>query len=108
MRYAVTVEPHGKHWLFALDVPATRPPFSGVRHDLQLRSVRPVDVRVRYEMTSFLDYRFGEKLPRAFHEFALAFVDGSAMFDHFLMRSGFVGPWLEKLSGAGSSCVQFR
>ena len=27
--------------------------------------------------------------------FSLRFLDGSAMFDHFLMRSGFVGPWLE-------------
>ena len=28
-------------------------------------------------------------------QFSLRFLDGAAMFDHFLMRSGFVGPWLE-------------
>ena len=28
-------------------------------------------------------------------EFTLSFTDGTTMFDHFLMRSGFVGPWLE-------------
>ena len=73
VKYTVTVEPHGKHWLFALDVPGTLPPGVSARHDLQLRSVRPVDARLRYEMTSYLDYRFGEKLPGAFRDFALAF-----------------------------------
>lgn len=73
VKYAVTVEPHGKHWLFALDVPGTLPPGVSARHDLQLRSVRPVDARLRYEMTSYLDYRFGEKLPAGFREFALRF-----------------------------------
>jgi len=73
VKYTVTLEPHGKHWLFALDVPGTLPPGVSARHDLQLRSVRPIDSRLRYEMTSYLDYRFGEKLPRGFREFALAF-----------------------------------
>jgi len=73
VRYAVTVEPHGKHWMFALDVPASLPPGTSARHDLQLRSVRPVDQRIRYELTSWLDYRFGERLPPAFREFALDF-----------------------------------
>lgn len=73
VKYAVTLEPHGKHWLFALDVPGSLPPGVGLRHDLQLRSVRPVDARVRYEMTSYLDYRFGEKLPQGFREYALRF-----------------------------------
>jgi transglutaminase-like putative cysteine protease len=73
VRYAVTVEPHGKHWLFALDVPAGVPPGAGLRHDLQIRSVRPVDARLRYEMTSFLDYRFGESLPASYRSLALEF-----------------------------------
>ncbi len=73
VRYAVTVEPHGKHWLFSLDVPGTLPRGAGIRHDLQLRSIRPVDSRIRYEMTSYLDYRYGEKLPSAFRGLALSF-----------------------------------
>jgi transglutaminase-like putative cysteine protease len=73
VRYAVTVEPHGKHWLFSLDVPANVPPGAGLRHDLQIRSVRPVDARLRYEMTSFLDYRFGESLPATYRNLALEF-----------------------------------
>ena len=73
VRYAVTVEPHGKHWLFSLDVPGTLPRGSGIRHDLQIRSVRPVDSRLRYDMTSYLDYRYGEKLPATFRALALSF-----------------------------------
>jgi len=45
VRYSVTVEPHGKHWLFALDVPTVLPPGSSIRHDLEIRPVRPVDTR---------------------------------------------------------------
>jgi transglutaminase-like putative cysteine protease len=73
VRYTVTVEPHGKHWLFSLDVPGSFPRGSGVRHDLQIRSVRPVDARLRYEMTSYLDYRYGEHLPAGFRTLALSF-----------------------------------
>ncbi len=70
VKYAVTVEPHGKHWLFSLDVPGSLPPGASVRHDLQLRSVRPVDARLRYDMVSFLDYRVGERIPPAWREYA--------------------------------------
>ena len=73
VRYAVTVEPHGKHWLFALDVPGNLPAHSRMRQDLQILSNRPVDARVRYEMTSYLDYQYGEDLNRGFRAVALAF-----------------------------------
>jgi transglutaminase-like putative cysteine protease len=58
-RYTVTLEPHNKNWLFALDVPATAPPNSVLLHDLQLRDRQVVRERKRYEMTSYLDYRYG-------------------------------------------------
>lgn len=58
-RYAVTLEPHGKNWLFALDVPASLPPGAALRADWQLVADRPVDTRRRYEMESWLDYAFG-------------------------------------------------
>jgi transglutaminase-like putative cysteine protease len=60
VRYAVTLEPHNKTWLFALDVPARTPQGSYSQADLQLRSHRPVDQRLRYEMTSYLTYQYGE------------------------------------------------
>jgi transglutaminase-like putative cysteine protease len=60
-RYVVTLEPHQKNWLFALDVPAAAPRGAYAQADLQLRSHRPVDQTLRYEMTSYLDYKYGEE-----------------------------------------------
>jgi len=61
VRYALTLEPHQKTWLFALDVPAERPPHTVLLYDLQLRNPVAVNQRMRYEMTSWLDYRYGER-----------------------------------------------
>ena len=57
--YTVTVEPHGKAWLFALDLPGRLPPGVMATADFQLIAARPVTTRVRYDMTSFLDYTYG-------------------------------------------------
>lgn len=64
-RYAVTLEPHNKTWLFALDVPGELPPGSNVLSDLQLRSNRIIDQRIRYELVSYLGYQFGQRAPSA-------------------------------------------
>jgi transglutaminase-like putative cysteine protease len=58
--YEVTLEPHNRRWLFALDLPAMVPPRSIVSADYQLYSVQPVNNRMRYDMTSLLNARFGE------------------------------------------------
>jgi transglutaminase-like putative cysteine protease len=57
--YTVTLEPHNKRWLFALDVPARAVPHSATGADFQIRSFTPVTNRMRYEMASFLDYTYG-------------------------------------------------
>jgi len=54
--YAVTIEPHNRPWLFALDLPARVAPGAFLTHDYQLHARRPVRVRTRYEMSSFLEY----------------------------------------------------
>jgi transglutaminase-like putative cysteine protease len=59
--YSVTLEPHNKTWLFALDVPATLPLGAYALGDLQVRDRRPVTERKRYEMSSYLDYKYGER-----------------------------------------------
>jgi transglutaminase-like putative cysteine protease len=59
VKYEVTLEPHNRRWLFALDLPAVAPPHSIVSTDYQLYSVRPVNNRLRYDMASFLNARFG-------------------------------------------------
>lgn len=57
--YTVTVEPHNKRWLFALEFPGVRPPKSFATVDMQLISVTPVRNRLRYEMTSLLQGSYG-------------------------------------------------
>jgi protein-glutamine gamma-glutamyltransferase len=63
--YTVTLEPHQKTWLFALDVPAELPAGSYMLSDLQLRDRAPVAERKRYQMSSYLDYKYGEGASQA-------------------------------------------
>ncbi|MCP5149677.1 MAG: DUF3488 domain-containing transglutaminase family protein [Chromatiales bacterium] len=55
--YVVTLEPHQRRWLFALDLPATVPADALISDDLQVRSVRPVRERMLYRMRSYPDAR---------------------------------------------------
>jgi transglutaminase-like putative cysteine protease len=71
--YTVTLEPHNKTWLFALDVPAQLPPNAYMMSDLQLRSRRPVDQRLRYDMSSWLGYQYGNRASRYALEQSLRF-----------------------------------
>lgn len=55
--YSVMLEPHNKPWLYALDVPATLPVKAHLNADFQLLNNAPVTARMRYEMSSTLQYR---------------------------------------------------
>jgi transglutaminase-like putative cysteine protease len=55
--YSVVLEPHNKPWLYALDVPATLPVKAHLNADFQLLNNAPVTARMRYEMSSTLQYR---------------------------------------------------
>ncbi|NEX60600.1 transglutaminase TgpA family protein [Noviherbaspirillum galbum] len=59
-RYEVTLEPHGKPWLFALDLPRMLPYLPGnpsiATPELQLLASRPINERVRYEIGSHTNY----------------------------------------------------
>jgi len=57
--YELTLEPHHKRWLFALDLPGNVPPRSLASSDFQLLSFEPVNNRIRYSMISFLEFRYG-------------------------------------------------
>jgi len=76
--YAVTLEPHNKRWLFALDVPAKSqiPRGASLHPDLQITVPGEIRERRRYEMTSFLDYRYGENLSEKGRRAALQFDEG--------------------------------
>ncbi len=55
--YEVELEPHRRHWLFALDYPAIYPSDSRLSIDYQLRNVRPISNVKRYSISSDLDFR---------------------------------------------------
>lgn len=59
VEYTVTLEPHNKRWLFALEFPGLRPPRSFVTRDMQLLSSTPVRNRIRYDMRSTLRMTYG-------------------------------------------------
>lgn len=51
--YSVTLEPHGRHSLLVLDLPASVPEQASFTPDLQVRAQRPVDQIRRYRARSF-------------------------------------------------------
>lgn len=55
--YTVTLEPHNKRWLFALDIPGKLSIPADLAPDFQLLSRTPVNTRTRYTATSLLSYR---------------------------------------------------
>ncbi len=59
LSYTVTLEPHNQKWLFALDIPAAANQHGQVSSDLQLVAAKPVRQRLKYHMTSYLDYNTG-------------------------------------------------
>jgi transglutaminase-like putative cysteine protease len=88
IRYQVTLEPTGKRWLFTLDLPNSPPHLpgnqTGFARDMQLLAVHPLNNRVRYDATSFIDYdlqpdesaanlNYWLQLPTGFNPKTLAF-----------------------------------
>lgn len=59
VRYQVTLEPHGRRWLFALEVPQAIPQLTGnpagITGDLQLLAAQAINQRVRYDATSYVE-----------------------------------------------------
>jgi transglutaminase-like putative cysteine protease len=58
--YQVTLEPHGRRWLFALEVPRILPQLANnaafMSDELQMLSSRPINARVRYDVSSHVDF----------------------------------------------------
>lgn len=58
-RYDVTLEPHRQKWLFALDLPANKPPGSTLTPELLLIADKTVVKRISYSLISFTQYNTG-------------------------------------------------
>ena len=57
--YEITLEPHNRRWLFALDIPGNVPPLAFIGGDFQLYANEPVKNRMRYDMKSYLNATYG-------------------------------------------------
>ena len=57
--YNVTLEPHNRRWLFALEMPATLPEHARLNPDYQMLTRDRVVDRKRYRVTSYPSYRIG-------------------------------------------------
>lgn len=55
--YSVTLEPHNKTWLFALDMPDRISTPAYLTYDFQIVRKEPLKARLRYEARSHLSYR---------------------------------------------------
>lgn len=79
--YDVTLEPHQKKWLFALDIPDTAPRIQGnpsyISMNMELRSGLPVVSRQKYSLRSFTAYHFAKNIDPAEKQLNLLLPGGS-------------------------------
>ena len=84
--YTLTLEPHNRRWLLALDVPAAGPDAHLFTSDFQLLARQPVQSRIRVELTSHPESSIGlteneavlaaaRRLPPGFNPRTLALAD---------------------------------
>ena len=57
LKYSVTLEATGAHWAYALSTPVPETPGIALTRDFTLLSVKPALSKIRYDVTSWLDYR---------------------------------------------------
>jgi len=64
--YTITLEPHNRRWLFALDLPSKAPLNMKLGLDYQLLANSAVRERKRYKLRSYTDYRADIITPRQY------------------------------------------
>jgi transglutaminase-like putative cysteine protease len=55
--YEVTLEPHNRNWMFALELPTRIPPSARLTAEYLVISLAPIRSRIRYEMRSFPQFQ---------------------------------------------------
>ena len=78
VNYTITLEPHNKNWIFALEMPADIPPQTILTHDLQLHAKEPINKIQRYDLSAYSKYYINKnsqyellralRLPEGYHE----------------------------------------
>ena len=73
IHYQVTLQPHARRWVLALDLPSAWPRRTvSQAHDLTLLSARPVNDVAAFELTSHTDFTAGLQLPESLRRKDLA------------------------------------
>ncbi len=99
--YTTTLEPHDRHWIFALDVPGTANNAIRISNDYQLLATKRVRQRAQFRLRSYLDARIpvitpeqrsaSLALPNGFHPRARALAEewraNAASVDGFVERA---------------------
>ena len=75
LAYTVTLEPHNRRWLFALEMPATLPEHARLNTDFQMLARDRVVDRKRYRVVSYTDYRIGADEPPEWRAYSLGGVN---------------------------------
>jgi len=76
-RYRVTLEPHGRRWLFALEMPQTWEAGAARQgFDYQLLSPEPIRRLFAYDVSSAVDYRIGDQLDARLETYELRLPPG--------------------------------
>ena len=76
--YTITLEPTRQQWVFALDIPyAWDLARTAMGRQQQLTREFPIDQRISYEVTSYLDYRADANMAEAFRYWYLDLPDNS-------------------------------
>ncbi len=78
LKYTVTMEPHDRYWMFAVDLPVSIPQGAYLTTDYQLFSRRISRERLRYDMESSPQYRVGVDESSATRRFAQRLPPGAA------------------------------
>jgi len=73
IKYTVTLEPNGEHWLLALDVPAKLIADSVMTQDFQLISRKKINDLLRYTMESRLSHLVGVDEPADYLKLATSY-----------------------------------
>jgi len=60
--YTLTMEPHDRNWLFALDMPTGAPTGARFNNNYELRARDKITSLHRYRLRSYLDYRIQRRL----------------------------------------------
>ncbi len=61
--YVITLEPHQRRWLFALDLPASIPRMATMNAEFELRTLKRVRKRMRYRVRSYTEYGLPQVSP---------------------------------------------